>query len=121
MSWCRYWLWIWQLSFFKKKNFKKSASLNNRQLALSFSSLSLSSHWKQLIRNLRVHWVLNDLTLGQVWDADLQKNEAIFREVIMVAQGEMALEEFLKQVREQWQSYQLDRMTGPIANPSLSV
>ena len=61
-----------------------------------------------MIRNLRVHWVLNDLTLGQVWDADLQKNEQIFREVIMVAQGEMALEEFLKQVREQWQSYQLD-------------
>ena len=73
-------------------------------------------HWKQLIRNLRVHWVLNDLTLGQVWDADLQKNEVIFREVIMVAQGEMALEEFLKQVREQWQSYQLDMVNYQVSH-----
>jgi dynein heavy chain 1 len=33
-----------------------------------------------------------------VWDVDLQKNEPVIRDVISVAQGEMALEEFLKQV-----------------------
>lgn len=65
-------------------------------------------HWKQLMRQLRVNWVLSDLTLGQVWDIDLQKNETIIKEVIIMAQGEMALEEFLKQVRESWQSYELD-------------
>jgi hypothetical protein len=42
--------------------------------------------------------VLSDLTLGQVWDVNLQRNEAIVKDVILVAQGEMALEEFLKQV-----------------------
>ena len=45
---------------------------------------------------------------GQVWDVDLLKNEPVIRDVILVAQGEMALEEFLKQVKETWQTYQLD-------------
>lgn len=65
-------------------------------------------HWKQLMRQLRVSWVLSELTLGQVWDVDLTKNEGIIKDVIITAQGEMALEEFLKQVRESWQNYQLD-------------
>ncbi|KAH8028134.1 hypothetical protein HPB51_013181 [Rhipicephalus microplus] len=65
-------------------------------------------HWKQLKRQLRVNWVLSELTLGLVWDIDLQRNEAIVKDVILVAQGEMALEEFLKQVREAWQNYELD-------------
>lgn len=55
-------------------------------------------HWKQLMKQLKVNWVLSDLTLGQVWDVNLQKNEAIVKDIILVAQGEMALEEFLKQV-----------------------
>ncbi|XP_063237430.1 dynein heavy chain, cytoplasmic isoform X2 [Bacillus rossius redtenbacheri] len=65
-------------------------------------------HWKQLMKQLRVNWVLSDLTLGQVWDVNLQKNESTVKEIIVVAQGEMALEEFLKQVRESWQNYELD-------------
>lgn len=56
-------------------------------------------HWKQLMRRLNVNWVLSELTLGHVWDIDLQKHEPIVRDIIIVAQGEMALEEFLKQVR----------------------
>ncbi|XP_038118676.1 dynein heavy chain, cytoplasmic isoform X2 [Culex quinquefasciatus] len=65
-------------------------------------------HWKQLTKQLRVSWVLSDLTLGQVWDVNLLKNESIVKDIILVAQGEMALEEFLKQVRESWQNYELD-------------
>ncbi|XP_064484606.1 dynein heavy chain, cytoplasmic-like isoform X2 [Ornithodoros turicata] len=65
-------------------------------------------HWKQLMKQLRVRWVLSELTLGLVWDIDLQKNESIVKDVILIAQGEMALEEFLKQVREAWQTYELD-------------
>lgn len=57
-------------------------------------------HWKQLMRKLRVNWILSDLTLGQVWDVDLQANEAVVKEIIMTAQGEMALEEFLRGVRK---------------------
>lgn len=33
-------------------------------------------------------------------DVDLQKNEAVVKDVLLVAQGEMALEEFLKQASD---------------------
>ncbi|XP_055497118.1 cytoplasmic dynein 1 heavy chain 1 isoform X1 [Leucoraja erinacea] len=65
-------------------------------------------HWKQLMKRLHVNWVVSELTLGQIWDVDLQKNEAIVKDVLLVAQGEMALEEFLKQIRELWNTYELD-------------
>lgn len=65
-------------------------------------------HWKQLTKQLRVNWILSELTLGQVWDINLLKNESIVKDIISIAQGEMALEEFLKQVRESWQNYELD-------------
>ncbi|KAF8602688.1 dynein heavy chain [Ceratobasidium sp. AG-I] len=67
-------------------------------------------HWKQLFKALRVPSTvtLSQLTLGQVYDMDLKKNETLIKEVIMQAQGEMALEEYIKQVRENWTSYALD-------------
>lgn len=38
------------------------------------------------------------MTLGHVYDLDLKKNEQVIKDVIIQAQGEMALEEFIKQV-----------------------
>lgn len=52
--------------------------------------------------------VLSELTLGHVWDIDLQRNEATVRDVLAVAQGEKALEEFLKDVSNKWKTYELD-------------
>jgi len=46
--------------------------------------------------------------LGQVYDMDLKRNETLIKDVIIQAQGEMALEEYLKQVRETWTNYTLD-------------
>ena len=65
------------------------------------------------------------MTLGNVYDMDLKKNEALIKEVIIQAQGEvclsmsfcvpgtdsfiqMALEEYIKTVKETWTSYTLD-------------
>lgn len=55
-------------------------------------------HWKALKTKLNTRWVLSDLTLGQIWESDLVKNDAIYREIITQAQGEAALEGYLKQV-----------------------
>ena len=55
-------------------------------------------HWRTLMKRLHVAWNLSDLTLGNLWDINLLKNEGVIRDVIAVAQGERALEEFLKQV-----------------------
>ncbi|KZV92126.1 dynein heavy chain protein 1 [Exidia glandulosa HHB12029] len=67
-------------------------------------------HWKQLFKVLRLPSQLNltHLTLGQVYDLDLKKNEALIKDVIIQAQGEMALEEYIKQVKEIWTSYTLE-------------
>ncbi|KAF9922924.1 hypothetical protein FBU30_006961 [Linnemannia zychae] len=67
-------------------------------------------HWRQLFKALRVEgrFTLSEMTVGNIWDLDLKRNESLVRDIIVVAQGEMALEEFLKQVRETWTNYVLD-------------
>ncbi|KAM9964742.1 hypothetical protein ACTFIW_004524 [Dictyostelium discoideum] len=65
-------------------------------------------HWKILKKRLNTNWIITELTLGSIWDSDLARNENIYREVITAAQGEIALEEFLKGVREFWTTLELD-------------
>lgn len=65
-------------------------------------------HWERLTRELRVSWNPNELTLGQVWQVDLIRHESTIRQMLLVAQGEMALEVFLKQVKEYWQNHTVD-------------
>ncbi|KAI8321400.1 dynein heavy chain [Martensiomyces pterosporus] len=65
-------------------------------------------HWRQLFKALRVSTTMSDLTLGDVWDFDIVRNESTIRDIITVAQGEMALEEFLGQIRETWTGYVLE-------------
>uniref|UniRef100_A0A3P9LB23 Dynein, cytoplasmic 1, heavy chain 1 n=1 Tax=Oryzias latipes TaxID=8090 RepID=A0A3P9LB23_ORYLA len=83
--------------------------LKVNMLVIELKSEALKDrHWKQLMKRLHVNWVLSELTLGQIWDVDLQKNEMVVKDVLLVAQGEMALEEFLKQPHSMWNSYELD-------------
>ncbi|KAJ3563761.1 hypothetical protein NP233_g8731 [Leucocoprinus birnbaumii] len=67
-------------------------------------------HWKQLFKALKLpsQPTLSLMTLGHVYDLDLKKNESQIKEVIIQAQGEMALEEYIKQVKEIWTNYALD-------------
>lgn len=46
--------------------------------------------------------------LGQVWEIDLIRHESVIRQMLLVAQGELALELFLKQVKEYWTAYTVD-------------
>lgn len=67
-------------------------------------------HWNQLFKSLHINRVYspNNMTLGNIYDLDLKKNDSLIKDVITQAAGEMALEEFLKQLRETWSNYQLD-------------
>ncbi|KAJ5828908.1 uncharacterized protein N7525_007161 [Penicillium rubens] len=67
-------------------------------------------HWHRIYKNLKPdkRFSLVSLTLGDVWDLQLASSDSIIRGIIAQAQGEMALEEFLKSVRETWQNYSLD-------------
>ncbi|PNS18432.1 Dynein heavy chain, cytoplasmic [Sphaceloma murrayae] len=67
-------------------------------------------HWLKVFKALKPskRYSATALTLGDVWDLQLGPSEAVIRDVIAQAQGEMALEEFLRQVRDTWQNYTLD-------------
>lgn len=67
-------------------------------------------HWVKIFKGLKPtkRYSQVSMTLGDVWDLQLAQNEKYIRDIIVQAQGEMALEEFLKQVRETWQNYSLD-------------
>ena len=67
-------------------------------------------HWNRIYKALKPgkRYSPVSMTLGDVWDLQLASSEAVIRDIVAQAQGEMALEEFLKQVRETWQNYTLD-------------
>ncbi|PWN49680.1 cytoplasmic dynein heavy chain 1 [Violaceomyces palustris] len=67
-------------------------------------------HWRALFKQLKVqgHYTPSSMTLGTVWDLDLKKHDSVIKAVVAQAQGELALEEYLKQVRESWTNYTLD-------------
>ena len=50
----------------------------------------------------------NELTLGHLWDANLEKHQPAIKEILGRAQGEMGLEQFLAEVREKWSNYELE-------------
>ncbi len=108
--------------------------LKANSLVVELKSEALKErHWKNLMKRMNVMWNLNDLTLGTVWDINLLVYESSIKEILMVtkysifiiiitiliiiiiilfnlkiAQGEKALEEFLKQVSELWKNYILE-------------
>ena len=67
-------------------------------------------HWNKIFKTLKPgkRYSPMSMTFGDVWDLQLGATEPTIRDIIAQAQGEMALEEFLKQVRETWQNYSLD-------------
>ncbi|KAK1226991.1 dynein heavy chain [Marasmius sp. AFHP31] len=85
--------------------------LKSNSLVSDLKSEALKDrHWKQLFKVLKLpsQPSLTLMTLGHVYDLDLKKNENLIKEVIIQAQGEMALEEYIKQVKEVWTNYTLD-------------
>lgn len=67
-------------------------------------------HWIKIYKALKPtkRYSSVSMSLGDVWDLQLANSESVIRDIIAQAQGEMALEEFLKQVRGTWQNYALD-------------
>ena len=67
-------------------------------------------HWNKVFKALKPgkRFSQISMTLGDVWDLQLTASEPILRDIIVQAQGEMGLEQFLHQVRDTWQNYSLD-------------
>ena len=65
-------------------------------------------HWKTILQKLNVHVSFSELTIGMLWDNGLLDKKKDVAEVLSVAQGEMAIEVFLNQVRDKWMKEELD-------------
>jgi dynein heavy chain 1 len=67
-------------------------------------------HWRTLFQVLRIAspYRSSTMTLGQIWDLNTAKNEKAIKDIILQAQGEMALEEYVRQVKDTWSTYTLD-------------
>jgi len=67
-------------------------------------------HWVKIFKTLKPGKRYSEvsLTVGDVWDLQLTTTETIVKDIIIQARGEMALEEFVKQVRDTWQNYALE-------------
>ncbi|KAK5456057.1 dynein heavy chain [Exophiala xenobiotica] len=67
-------------------------------------------HWLKIYKALKPNKRYSEvsMTLGDVWDLQLITSESTIRDIIAQARGELALEEFVRQVRDTWQSYPLD-------------
>ena len=67
-------------------------------------------HWIKIYKALKPHkrYSETSMTLGDVWGLQLASSESTIRDIIIQARGELALEEFVRQVRDTWQNYSLD-------------
>lgn len=66
-------------------------------------------HWKRVLEMLNLRSAnFSDLTLGDLWNANLERFETQLRDILAQAQGEMALEEFLSTLRRTWTDYELE-------------
>lgn len=83
-----------------KKDFRLLQELKNSTLK--------ERHWESILSILGIATPLEFLRLKDFWTPSFQSQEAKIQEVLSVAQGELALEEFLKQLRENWNNYQLE-------------
>jgi dynein heavy chain 1 len=82
-------------------------SVNKTVEALKGDGLK-DRHWRDIMKGTRAPFSMFEMTLGKLWDLDLVLNKGIIDGVVRTAVGEMALEKFLQQTREEWNGYELE-------------
>mmetsp|Transcript_17192 Transcript_17192/g.32539 ORF Transcript_17192/g.32539 Transcript_17192/m.32539 type:complete len:4250 (-) Transcript_17192:45-12794(-) len=65
-------------------------------------------HWKQILSTLGINSSINELTIGLLWNHGIVNRRKSVNEILTTAQGEMALESFLDQVRNKWMKQELE-------------
>ena len=76
----------------------------NAQLVELHSGVLRPKHEKAILKELRINSAWSELTVGQLWATDLKAHQKALQAILTAAQGESALEEFLNEVREQWET-----------------
>ena len=95
-----------------KARIKKLLSMNLIITDLRSDAMAHERHWSNLQNKLKkTRFLLSDVTLNAVWEADPVANAEIFKSVIRNAQGEQALENFIIGVKKHWEEYLLDTVS----------
>eukprot|EP00522_Entomoneis_paludosa_P000277 CAMPEP_0172474334 /NCGR_PEP_ID=MMETSP1065-20121228/69303_1 /TAXON_ID=265537 /ORGANISM="Amphiprora paludosa, Strain CCMP125" /LENGTH=4205 /DNA_ID=CAMNT_0013232513 /DNA_START=82 /DNA_END=12699 /DNA_ORIENTATION=- len=83
--------------------------INGHSLLAELKTEALKErHWKTILQRLVIRIPFSDLSVGTLWDHDLLSRKKDMQEILTVAQGEMALEVFLGQIRERWTKQELE-------------
>ena len=90
-----------------KSQLQKYRKVNNVFLELKSEAMK-PRHWKNLLTKLKIKVHFHDLTLLNLWQADLIKNNKVLNEVLSEARGEMILEEFIRSIKDCWAKYELE-------------
>jgi len=65
-------------------------------------------HWKTILSRLGIRVPYSAVTVGHLWDGGILTRKKEMGEILVVAQGEMALEQFLQQVKDMWGKQELE-------------
>ena len=65
-------------------------------------------HWKTILSRLGIQLPFSELTIGLLWEHGVLNRKKEIIDILTVAQGEMALEVFLAQVRDRWVKQELE-------------
>ena len=87
---------------FLRATIKNHLQLNANLVELH-SGVLRPKHEKAILKelNLQVSW--SELTVGMLWDTDMKAHAKAVQAILTSAQGESALEEFLNELRDQWE------------------
>lgn len=64
-------------------------------------------HWKGLLDKIGLSTTWKALTLGALWDSNAMLHRKFISDVLSTAQGELALEQFLHDLRDHWVSREI--------------
>jgi dynein heavy chain 1, cytosolic len=64
-------------------------------------------HWKQLLEKIGLSVSWKALTIGNIWESNAMVHRKIIGEILSTAQGELALEQFLHDLRDHWVSREI--------------
>ena len=81
---------------------------SNKIVEMLKSEALKDRHWKVLLKKIGFKGLMSELNLGQLWEMDLLTKKAAIDQVMLEAQGELALEKFLQQTDEEWVNAELD-------------
>lgn len=86
------------------KNYKKVNDIFNELRGDAMKP----KHWRELMQKLGIRTKYQDLTLDELWKADLLGKNKIVNDIMTQARGEAILENFLNNIKELWSNHELE-------------